>query len=133
MRSHLGKILFIAAIAAAASLVHTTSAAPPSQRGLVWAGCEQYNTFGTPATFKPGAGNFDRLFKNPTGFKDGIGAISDAAPGYGRYNGGRWEEMVLKAGVDGSRYSNACSVDDLDVNDFEPSGAYFECPLHKTH
>lgn len=134
MRSIAARILLVAGIFAVAAVASDSQAVPPSQRGLVWAGCQHYNTFGTPATFSPTAGSaFDRLFKNPAGFKDGIGAISDAAPGYGDYNGGRWEEMVLKPGVDGSKYSNACSVDDLDMNDFMPSGAYFECPLHMTN
>jgi len=129
MRSHLIRFFALAAAFSLAAVVHTSRAAPPSQRGTIWAGCEQYGTFGTRAVVKNGP--FDHLYKSPAGFRDGIGAISDAAPGYGAYNGGRWEEYVLKAGVDGSKYANACSVSDLDLNDFEKTGNYFQCPMLK--
>ncbi|MDH4035884.1 MAG: hypothetical protein OEX18_01770 [Candidatus Krumholzibacteria bacterium] len=132
MRSNWIRFLAVGCVLSIAAAVAVTRAAPPDQRGLIWAGCEVYNTFGTPANVSPGAGNFDALYKSPAGFRDGIGAISDAAPGYGRYNGGRWQEFVLKPGVDGGKYANACGVEDLDLNDFQATGVYFSCPLHKT-
>jgi hypothetical protein len=36
---------------------------------------------------------------------------------------------VLKEGVPADKYANACSVEDLDLNDFESTSNYFECPL----
>ena len=95
--------------------------------GMIWADCELFGTVGTPAHFDPESGNFDNLYQGP--FKDGIGAISEAKPGDQDYNGGRWHVHALKEGVDGSKYNDACSVDDLDLNDFESTGTYFECPL----
>jgi hypothetical protein len=129
MRSHLIRFFAAAGLVALAAVAHHATAAPPADRGTVWAGCERYGTFGTPARVEHGP--FDHLYKSPAGFKDGIGAISDAAPGHGNYNGGRWEEYALKAGVDGSKYANACSVNDLDLNDFEPTGVRFQCPMLK--
>ena len=36
---------------------------------------------------------------------------------------------VLRAGVDPDKYANADRVEDLDLNDFESTDSYFECPL----
>ena len=102
--------------------------ADPPPRTQAWANCELYDSVVLRATFKPDHGNFDELYAGAT-FKDGAGLISDAAPGYGNYNGGRWHLNLLKSGVDPAKYANACTVDDLDLNDFESSGQYFECPL----
>jgi hypothetical protein len=97
-------------------------------RGPVWADCELFETFGTPATFDGDHGPFDRIFTGAT-FADGVGAISEAKPGDMDFNGGRWSVYALKDGVPMDKYSDACSVDDLDMNDFEAAGVYFECPL----
>jgi hypothetical protein len=94
--------------------------------GLIWADGELFRTLGTPTEFNPDHGPFDRLFKGS--FKDDIGAISESKPGDADFNGGRWETWVLKQGVM-TDYSNADSVDDLNLNDFELEGKYFECPL----
>lgn len=99
-------------------------------RTQVWADCELFNSIVTPATFKDNAGNFDQLYAaGNTTFKDGIGLISEAKPGDQDYNGGRWHLNVLKENVDPNKYSEACSAEDLDVNDFESTDQYFECPL----
>ena len=129
MRYHLVRILAVSGLVALGAAAGDSGAAPPDQRGQIWAGCELFATFGTPANVSPGAGQFDNLYKSPAGFRDGIGAISDAAPGHGAYNGGRWREFTLKAGVDGAKYAGACSAADLDPNDFEETGVYFQCPL----
>ena len=94
--------------------------------GKIWADDALYRTVGTPTQFHPGQGKFDALFTGS--FKDGIGAISEAKPGDQDYNGGRWAVYALKAGVT-TDYSNASSVDDLNMHDFELAGVYFECPL----
>lgn len=62
-------------------------------------------------------------------FGDGVGLISDAAPGDADYNGGRWHVNVISDANDCAAYANATSVDDLDLSDFEGVDAYFECPL----
>jgi hypothetical protein len=61
--------------------------------------------------------------------KDGIGLISESKPGDQDYNGGRWHLNVLKPTVSPNKYLTACSVEDLDLNDFESTQDYFECPL----
>jgi hypothetical protein len=95
--------------------------------GMIWADGELFRTVGTPTSFSGDHGNFDKLFTGTT-FKDGIGAISESKPGDRDYNGGRWDLYTLKAGVT-TDYSNATSVDDLDLSDFESAATYFECPL----
>ena len=102
------------------------------QGGMIWADCELFRTIGTPAHFKAESGPFDELYNVAgagTTFKDGIAAISESKPGDKDFNGGRWHVNVLKEGVSLDKYLNACSVEDLDLNDFMPSDTYFECPL----
>jgi len=104
-------------------------AAAKSTKSLaIWADCEGFSTLGTPTSFKPTAGNFDELY-NMGNFKDGLGAISESKPGDQDFNGGRWHVNSLKEGVDPTKYLDACSVEDLDLNDFESTDTYFECPL----
>jgi hypothetical protein len=127
MSKKLQVVLIITAIAALVS-ASALLAQGPNPRTEVWAGCELYDTIVTKATFKPDHGNFDELYAGAT-YQNGVGLISDAAPGYGDFNGGRWHLNVLKSGVDPGKYSSACTVDDLDPGDFESTDQYFECPL----
>ena len=92
----------------------------------IWADCEMFATKGTNTSFKNGP--FDELY-NGANFANGLGAISESKPGDMDFNGGRWHVNTLKAGVDPNKYINACSVEDLDLNDFESTDVYFECPL----
>ena len=104
-------------------------------RGTIWADFELFRTVGTPAHFKADTGPFDELYNvGDTGetFKDGVGAISESKPGDQDFNGGRWHVNLLKASVPSGKYSNACSVEELDLNDFTSSDTYFECPLIPT-
>ncbi len=99
-------------------------------RTMVMADCQVYNSVVTPAKFKPSSTPFDNLYAGS--FKDGAGLISDAKPGDQDYNGGRWHMFTLKEGVDPAKYEEACSAEDLDLNDFMSTGNYFECPLLPT-
>lgn len=103
----------------------------PRPRPQTWADCELFKGVVTPGTFDPESEPFDELYALPNGpiFKNGVPLISESKPGDQDYNGGRWHMNKLKAGVDPAIYSNACSVEDLDLNDFESTGNYFECPL----
>jgi hypothetical protein len=101
----------------------------PLGRPYIWADCELFKSVATPATFGPDQGPFDELYGGGNGFKDGHPAISESKLGDQDYNGGRWHLNVLKADVDPDKYSDACSVDDLDLNDFESTDNYLECPL----
>jgi len=113
--------------------------APPNQTGpvigfrsrktpAIWGDCAPFGTILTSTNFKPSAGNFDKLY-NGAVFKDGLGAISESKPGDRDYNGGRWNVFSLKAGVDMYKYQDVCRVEELDLNDFEHAGIYFECPM----
>ncbi len=99
-------------------------------RAMVMADCQVYRTIVTPASFNPSSTPFDNLYAGF--FKDGAGLISDAKPGDQDYNGGRWRMFTLKEGVDPAKYDEACSAEDLDMDDFVSTGNYFECPLLPT-
>ncbi len=117
------------AAAALALVVSATFAQGPNPRPTSWADCELFDGVVTPTSFKPTAGNFDELYAGGNGFRDGVPLISESKPGDQDYNGGRWHMNVLKAGVNLSKYANACRVEDLDLRDFESTNNYFECPL----
>ena len=93
--------------------------------GMIWSDGELFGTVGTPAHFKPGKGPFDNLYTG-TSFKDGVGAISESKPGDQDYNGGRWHVFVYTGDAD---YSDASSLEDLNLDDFAATDTYFECPL----
>lgn len=126
------KLVSLAAMILCAAVVFAWSPSINAQgnrpSGRIWSHCDVYGTRGTKTAFKPGHGKFDELYTGAT-FKDGIGAISESAPGDTDFNGGRWHVNTLKDGVPADKYADACSVDDLDLNDFESSSTYFECPM----
>ena len=101
----------------------------PNPRPQSWADCELFAGVVTRATFDPQRDPFDELYTGGNGFKNGVPLISESKPGDMDYNGGRWHKNMLKGGVDPDKYSEACSVEDLDMNDFESTSEYFECPL----
>lgn len=125
------KIFLITALTAIIALLGTSGllAQGPNPRPGVWVDCQAYGSIVTKGTFTPDHDNFDELYTTGFGFKDGTPLISDSAPGDSDYNGGRWHLNFLKGGVDPGKYSNACSLADLDLNDFESTDDYFECPL----
>ncbi len=92
-----------------------------------WGDCELFMSVVTPTSLPPN-GPFDELYGG-TEFLDGIPLISESVPGDQDYNGGRWHMNVLKQGVDPDKYADACSVEDLDLDDFESTSMYFVCPL----
>ena len=110
-------------------LIHSAVAQGPRPRPQSWVDCERFNGVVTPATFVPGAGNFDELYAGGFGFLDGVPLISESKPGDQDSNGGRWHLNVLRPDVDPFKYGNACSVEDLDLGDFISTDQYFECPL----
>ena len=112
----------------AASLSLTASGGPLG-RPETWVDCELFAGVVTRATFTPESDPFDELYAGGNGFKNGAPLISESKPGDQDYNGGRWHQNVLKAGVDPDKYADACSVEDLDTDDFESTTNYFECPL----
>ena len=101
----------------------------PRPRPQTWVDEELFAGVVTPATFDPANGNFDELYTGGNGFKNGVPLISESKPGDQDYNGGRWHRNDLKSGVDPNKYAEADSVEVLDLNDFESTDNYFECPL----
>lgn len=73
----------------------------------------------TPAQFDPASDPFDELYAGGNGFLNGVPLISESKPGGQDYNGGRWHQNVLKAGVDPDTYKYATSAEDLDLADFD--------------
>jgi hypothetical protein len=98
-------------------------------RPQTWVDGELFAGVVTPATFKPESDPFDELYTGGNGFKDGVPLISESKPGDQDYNGGRWHKNVLNDNVDPDKYADATSVEDLDLNDFDSTEEYFECPL----
>ena len=101
----------------------------PNPRPQTWVDGELFHGVVTPATFDPASDPFDELYAGGNGFKDGVPLISESKPGDQDYNGGRWHMNVLKDGVDPNKYANADRVEDLDLDDFDSTTNYFECPL----
>ena len=103
----------------------------PQPRPQTWVDCELFDGVVAPATFDPDADPFDELYMMPgsPGFDDGVPLISEAKPGDRDYNGGRWHLNVLRNDVDPAGYADACTVEDLSLEDFVPTDQYFECPL----
>ena len=114
------------------ALIGTTAiaSAQARPRPQTWVDGELFNGVVTPATFNPASDPFDELYGGVMGgFLNGVPLISESKPGDQDYNGGRWHLNVLKAEVDPAKYANAAGVGDLDVNDFDSTDQYFECPL----
>jgi len=101
----------------------------PNQRPQTWVDCELFNGVVTPATFNPESDPFDELYAGGNGFKGEAPLISESKPGDQDYNGGRWHLNVLNVDVDPDKYADACSVENLDLDDFDSTEDYFECPL----
>jgi hypothetical protein len=117
-------------LASAAVLIAVAVAAQgPNPRPQTWADCELFDGVVTNSNFKPTSGDFDELYMGGNGFRDGVPLISESKPGDRDYNGGRWHVNRLRAGVNPDKYATACRVEHLDLSDFEPTDAYFECPL----
>jgi len=93
---------------------------------MIWSDGQLFESVVTPAVFNGNNDNYDRLYAGD--FYAGIGLISETKPGDQDYNGGRWSLYVLKDGVMTDN-SMATSVQNLDLDDFEAAGMYFECPL----
>jgi len=127
------RIIFITVLAvlgvSAASAQRLAAAGGPNPRPQTWVDCVLYDGVVPNTSLKPNADSFDELYTGGNGFQDDVPLISDAAPGDTDYNGGRWHLNTLKAGVDPDKYANACSVEDLDLNDFDATDVYFEGPL----
>ena len=91
--------------------------------GLFWANDLQYESVLTPRHI-PDNGPFDTLYMFPDCLT--CAPVSDAAPGVGDYNGGRW--AVIQAFGISSQLTNAVDVVAA-ATSFNDTGHRFVCPL----
>jgi hypothetical protein len=98
---------------------------PPG--GVFWADDVEYESAVTPAHV-PDRGPFDAFYVFPD--CPSCAAVSDAAPGVGRYNGDRW--AVIQAFGIGSQLTNAADVNAA-ASSLVDTGHRFVCPLIRVH
>jgi hypothetical protein len=120
------KVSLAAALVALACLGFTASAmadglGPPS--GTIYAFDQAYRTVATP-TALPDRGRFDTIYMFPD--CSSCASVSDAAPGSGDYNGGRWK-VVAAHGIT-TQLTNADDVLEQAAS-LADTGTRFVCPL----
>ena len=93
--------------------------------GTFWANDVKYVSAVTPAHV-PDRGPFDAFYVFPD--CPTCAPVSDAAPGFGNYNGGRW--AVIEAPGITSQLTNAADVVDA-ATSLDDTGHRFVCPLIK--
>ncbi len=98
---------------------------PPG--GVFWADGVQYESAVTPAHV-PDKGPFDAFYVFPD--CPTCAPVSDAAPGVGRYNGGRW--AVIEAPGIETQLTNAADVV-AQADSLDDTGHRFVCPLIRIH
>jgi len=94
---------------------------PPS--GTIYAFDQAYHTVATPTSL-PDRGAFDTIYVFPDCAS--CASVSEAAPGSGDYNGGRWR-VVAAYGIT-SQLTNADDVV-AQASSLEDTGTRFVCPL----
>ena len=119
--------IMLAALVTAAAVIGSTATAtaqglgPPG--GTIYAFDQGFRTIGTP-TELPDRGAFDTLYQFPD--CPSCAAVSDAAPGSGVYNGGRWR-VVNAFGIT-TQLTNADDVV-AEASSLADTGTRFVCPL----
>ncbi len=114
-------LFFALAAPAGAHPLARSAVAPPE--GVFWANGVQYESVVTPAHV-PDRGPFDAFYVFPD--CPTCDPVSDAAPGYGRYNGGRW--AVIEASGITTQLMNADTVVAA-ASSLVDTGHRFVCPL----
>jgi hypothetical protein len=120
------RVTLTALLAAGAVMSWTATATgqglgPPG--GTIYAFDQGFRTIGTP-TELPDRGAFDTLYQFPD--CPSCAAVSDAAPGSGGYNGGRWR-VVNAFGIT-TQLTNAGDVV-AQASSLVATGTRFVCPL----
>ena len=115
----------LAVIAAPAGAHGGTPVGPPG--GLFYADGVAYESAVTPAHV-PDKGPFDAFYVFPD--CTGCAPVSDAAPGVGNYNGGRW--AVIEAFGISSQLTSAEAVLGAATR-LNDTGHRFVCPLIRIH
>ena len=98
---------------------------PPG--GVFWADDVAYKSAVTPAHI-PNRGPFDAFYVFPD--CPMCAPVSDAAPGVGKYNGGRW--AVIEARGITAQLTNAADVV-AEASSLDDTGHRFVCPLIRIH
>jgi hypothetical protein len=117
----LAAALTVAALAGPAAA--GKSIGPPS--GTIYAFDQAYTTIATP-TSMPDKGPTDTIYVFPDCAT--CASVSEAAPGYPGYNGGRWK-VVMASGIT-SQLTNAADVVAA-ASSLTDTGIRFVCPLQK--
>jgi len=117
----MGLFFALAAPAGAHTLEPGLPVGPPG--GVFWANDVQYESAVTPAHV-PDNGPFDAFYVFPD--CPTCKPVSDAAPGFGRYNGGRW--AVIEALGITVQLTNAADVVEQ-ASSLVDTGHRFVCPL----
>ena len=120
------KVSLTAALVAVVSLSFTANAmasglGPPS--GTIYAFDQAYRVVATPTSL-PDRGPFDTIYVFPD--CPSCASVSEAAPGSGDYNGGRWK-VVAASGIT-SQLTNAGDVV-AQASSLVDTGTRFVCPL----
>jgi hypothetical protein len=120
------RVSVVALLATVAVLGWTATAAadglgPPS--GTIYAFDQAYRTVATP-TALPDQGVFDTIYVFPDCAS--CASVSEAAPGGGNYNGGRWK--VVEAHGITTQLTNAGAVV-AHASSLVDTGTRFVCPL----
>jgi hypothetical protein len=120
------RLLLLGAAATVAAAVSATPAmasgvGPPS--GTIYAFDQAYHTVATPTSL-PNTGSFDTIYVFPD--CSTCASVSEAAPGYPGYNGGRWR-VVAASGIT-SQLTNAADVV-AQASSLSDTGIRFVCPL----
>jgi hypothetical protein len=106
---------------AAPAMAQGKSLGPPG--GTIYAFDEAYRTIATPTSL-PNSGPFDTIYVFPD--CGTCASVSEAAPGHGDYNGGRWR-VVEAAGIT-TQLTNADDVV-AQATSLVDTGTRFVCPL----
>jgi hypothetical protein len=111
----------VAAVFAAPAMGEGKSLGPPGS--TIYAFDEAYQTIATPTSL-PDNGPFDTIYVFPD--CSGCDSVSEAAPGHGDYNGGRWR-VVQAFGIT-QQLTNADAVQAA-ATSLVDTGTHFVCPL----
>lgn len=128
-----------AALLTAATAVLTIAISPVAAGGppglAFYVDGEQYRTIGTPTDLS-GTGAPAHSFDTIYALGNGLANVSDAAPGVGDYNGGRWMVRPVTWSIDPVQLTSAEQVLDYAERGWLTIGdpvKFFVCPAIPAH
>jgi len=123
----LRKVLVFAVLALAIPALPAFAQGLGPPGGTIYAHDVAYRTVGTPNDL-PDQGPFNPIYV----LGNGLGSVTNAAPGDPNFHGGRWEVRFVTFNVPPVQYTNAedlmaaANRGDITIG---PVARYFECPL----